>query len=53
VQIGFIYLGGAVLRTAPLTSEELKITLLFSLCVIPIELMRKLIARIVGKKNGF
>jgi calcium-translocating P-type ATPase len=53
VQIGFIYLGGAVLRTAPLTPEELKITLLFSLCVIPIELLRKLIARIVGKKNGF
>ncbi len=53
VQISFIYLGGAVLRTAPLSADELKITLLLSLCVIPIELIRKLLARLSGKKNGF
>ena len=53
VQIGFIYLGGAVLRTMPLTAQELKITLLLSLCVIPIEIMRKLLVRLSGKKSGF
>lgn len=53
VQISFIYLGGAVLRTAPLSADELKITLLLSLCVIPIEFIRKLLARLSGTKNGF
>ena len=53
VQIGFIYLGGSVLRTAPLSAEELKITLLLSLCVIPVEFVRKFIARLGGKKRGF
>jgi magnesium-transporting ATPase (P-type) len=53
VQIAFIYLGGSVLRTAPLTPEELKITLLFSLCVIPVEFIRKLLCRIVGIKDKF
>ena len=53
VQIGFIYLGGTVLRTAPLTSRELLITLGLSLCVIPAELIRKALYRLKGKKNGF
>ena len=53
VQIGFIYLGGSVLRTAPLTTRELLITLGLSLCVIPAELIRKAIYRLKGKKNGF
>ena len=53
VQIGFIYLGGAVLRTAPLTVRELIITLLLSLCVVPAELLRKAFLRLWGKKKGF
>ena len=53
VQIAFIYLGGTVLRTAPLTLNELKITLLFSLAVLPLEFLRKIISRLSGKKRGF
>ena len=36
VQIAFVYLGGAVLRTVPLTWRELLFTLLLSLAVLPI-----------------
>lgn len=53
VQVAFIYLGGPVLRTAPLTSGELGVTLLLSLCVVPIEFIRKLFVRLSGKKSGF
>ena len=53
VQILFIYLGGSVLRTVPLTLNELKITLLLALSVFPADLLRKLFLRIIGKKRGF
>ena len=53
IQIAFIYLGGPVLRTLPLSADELKFTLLLSLCVIPAELLRKAFLRLLGKKNGF
>ena len=53
VQIAFIYLGGTVLRTAPLTLSELKYTLFLSLSVIPAEFVRRAIWRIRGKKTGF
>ncbi len=53
VQIGFVYLGGTVLRTAPLTLSELKYTLLLSFCVIPAELLRRIFWRLRGKKTGF
>ena len=53
IQIGFIYLGGTVLRTAPLTLRELLITLLLSLSVFPAELIRKVLWRLRGKKKGF
>ncbi len=53
IQILFVYLGGSVLRTAPLTPRELWITLCLSLAVIPAELLRKLLWRLVGKKTGF
>ena len=53
VQIAFIYLGGAVLRTAPLSNEELRTTLLISFSVIPVEFLRKLIARLFGNKKRF
>lgn len=53
VQIGFVYLGGSVLRTAPLTLSELGYTLLLSLAVFPIELVRRVLWRLRGKKDGF
>ena len=53
VQILFIYLGGSVLRTVPLTPDELKITFLLSLTVFPADLLRKLALRLIGKKKGF
>lgn len=53
VQIIFIYLGGSVLRTVPLTPDELKITFLLSLSVFPADLLRKLALRLIGKKKGF
>ncbi len=53
VQIAFVYLGGPVLRTAPLTVRELLLTLLISLSVIPAELLRKAFLRFIGKKGGF
>ncbi len=53
IQIGFVYLGGSVLRTAPLLVRELTVTLLLSLSVFPFEIIRKAIWRLRGKKNGF
>jgi len=53
IQIAFVYLGGQLLRTAPLTPSELGYTLLLSLLVFPAELIRKLLLRLFGKKKGF
>ena len=53
IQIGFVYLGGSVLRTAPLLVRELTLTLLLSLSVFPFEIIRKALWRLRGKKNGF
>ena len=53
VQILFIYVGGAVLRTAPLTAKELGLTLLLSLSVFPVELIRKVWRRLSGKSEGY
>ncbi len=53
IQVAFIYLGGSVLRTMPLTLNELGRTLLYSLAVIPAEFLRKLIWRATGRKNGY
>ena len=53
VQILFVYLGGSVLRTMPLTASELRLTLLLSLTVFPAEWLRKLWWRLRGKKEGF
>ncbi len=53
VQIIFVYLGGSVLRTMPLTVSELGYTLSLSLLVFPAEIMRKIIWRILGKRQGF
>lgn len=49
VQVLFIYLGGAVLRTVPLTPSELGVTLLLSLLVLPIGWLHLLHRRLSGK----
>jgi magnesium-transporting ATPase (P-type) len=53
VQLIFVYLGGSILRTAPLTAKELGFTLLLSLPVFAADLIRKILWRIRGKKQGF
>jgi magnesium-transporting ATPase (P-type) len=52
IQIGFVYLGRSVLRTAPLPPSELLFTLLLSLLVIPADLVRKFILKRLFKKRG-
>lgn len=53
VQLIFVYLGGSVLRTAPLTAGELVFTMLLSLLVFPAEFCRKLIWRFIAGKKGY
>ena len=53
IQILFTYLGGSILRTAPLVKDELLFTLFLALSVFPIDILRKLILKIFGKKEGF
>jgi magnesium-transporting ATPase (P-type) len=53
IQISFIYLGGSVLRTAPLTVRELIATMSISLAVIPADLIRKALLRLRGKRRGY
>lgn len=53
VQLLFIYLGGSLLRTAPLTLSELKITFLIALSVFPADILRKLLLKLFGKKSSF
>ena len=53
VQILFVYVGGAVLRTAPLTARELGVTFLLALTVFPADLVRKVWRRLSGKGEGY
>ena len=53
IQIAFIYLGGQVLRTVPLTFRELMLTLCISAAVIPAEMIRKILWRIFFGKRGY
>ena len=53
IQISFVYLGGDLLRTAPLTRGELFFTLSCAALVIPIELLRKIVWRLSGHTTGF
>ena len=53
VQILFVYVGGSILRTAPLTSEELGYTFLLALTVFPAELLRKVWRRLSGRVEGY
>jgi hypothetical protein len=53
IQIAFVYLGGSVLRTAPLTPAESGFTFSLALLAIPTELLRKIIWRLCGRKTGY
>ena len=53
IQILFVYLGGSVLRTAPLLPRELGLTMLLSLSVFLGDLLRKLLWRARGRKTGY
>ena len=53
IQLLFVYVGGSVLRTAPLTAKELGITMLLSLTVFPFDFLRKLVWRKVKGKRGY
>ena len=53
IQIIFVYLGGSVLRTAPLTLHELVTTALLALLVFPADFIRKLLWRIIFGKKGY
>ena len=53
IQLVFVYLGGSVLRTAPLTTSELCTTMLLSLAVFPAEFARKLLWRFFVGKEGY
>ena len=53
IQILFVYVGGTVLRTAPLTATELLLTSAMALLVFPIEGIRKVLWRIKGRHEGF
>ncbi len=53
VQLLFVYIGGSLLRTAPLTTMEMSVTFLMALAVFPAELVRKLWRRMCGKREGY
>ena len=53
IQILFVYLGGNVLRTVPLTARELLVTMALSLSVFPADILRKAVLRLRKKKSGY
>ena len=53
IQIGFVYLGGGVLRTVPLEARELWYTMSLALLVFPADLIRKILRRLSGKRGGY
>ena len=52
-QLVFVYVGGDILRTAPLTARELFVTMLLSLLVFPADFVRKIIWRFFVGKRGY
>ena len=53
IQILFVYLGGQVLRTAPLTASELLLTFFLAMAVFPADILRKLFWRLLFGKKGY
>ena len=51
IQLVFVYLGGDVLRTAPLHKSELRAAIISALAVFPIEAARKIFWRLFTKKS--
>lgn len=52
IQISFVYLGGAALRTTPLLMGELAMTLACATAAIPADIVRKIAWRLGGHKEG-
>ena len=52
IQLVFVYVGGSVLRTAPLTPQELLVTFSLALAVLPADLIRKALLRLVGSRSA-
>jgi uncharacterized protein (DUF486 family) len=48
VQIAMTYIGGRVLRTAPLIASEWAVVVLISLSIIVVDLLRKIIRNQIG-----
>lgn len=53
IQIGFVYLGGSVLRTMPLMPKELGLTALLALSVFPADMLRVAIWRVRGYRTRY
>lgn len=53
IQIAFVYLGGGVLRTVPLSAGELWYTMSLALLVFPADIIRKIFLRLSGKRRGY
>ena len=53
IQILFVYIGGRVLRTLPLTIKELGVTMLMASLVFPFDILRKWIWRRIKGKKGY
>ena len=53
IQIAFVYLGGSVLRTVPLSAHDLAFTMGLAALVFPFEFVRKIFWRLLGEKGGF
>lgn len=53
IQLLFVYLGGSVLRTAPLQPRELLFTMAVSLSVFVGDFLRKLLWRARGNRGGY
>lgn len=53
IQVSFVYLGGAALRSTPLSVHELLFTLTTASLAIPFEFLRKLSWRLSGHNDGF
>lgn len=53
IQILFVYIGGSVLRTLPLTIKELGVTMLMASLVFPFDILRKWIWRKIKGKKGY
>jgi len=53
IQIGFVYLGGEVLRTMPLYPREMLTALSAALLVFPFEFIRKLVWKLAVHRSGY